>query len=62
MFDDVVVKDLNISDGGLSNDMIDVVRTNDSMFLFIPRSLYSEIVTLFRLMLFVTCYLYNKFI
>ena len=80
LFDDAVVKDLNISDDDLSNDIIDVVlnlndwcdwmmnffwfvnRTNDLMFLFIPRSLYNEIVTLFRLMFFITCYLYNKFI
>ena len=32
------------------------------MFLFIPRSLYNEIVTLFRLILFITNYLYNKLI
>ena len=27
LFDDVIVKDLNTFDGGLSNDMIDVVLT-----------------------------------
>ena len=35
---------------------------NDLMFLFISRSLYNEVVTLFRLMLFITCYLYDKLI
>ena len=39
-----------------------VNRTNDLMFLFISRLLYNEIVILFRLMLFITSYLYNKFI
>ena len=32
------------------------------MFLFISRLLYNEIITLSRLMLFITSYLYNKFI
>ena len=32
------------------------------MFLFIFRLLYNEIVTLSRLMLFITNYLYNKLI
>ena len=32
------------------------------MFLFISRLLYNEIVTLSRLMLFITSYLYNKLI
>ena len=39
-----------------------VNRTNDLMFLFIFRLLYNETVTLFRLMLFITNYLYNKLI
>ena len=39
-----------------------VNRTNDLMFLFISRLLYNEIITLFRLMLFITSYLYNKLI
>ena len=39
-----------------------VNRTNDLMFLFISRLLYNEIVILFRLMLFITSYLYNKLI
>ena len=30
--------------------------------IFVTRLLYNEIVTLFRLMLFITNYLYNKFI
>ena len=80
LFDNVVVKDLSISDDDLSNDIIDVVlnlndwcdwmmnffwfvnRTNDLMFLFIPRLLYNEIVILFLLILFITSYLYNKLI
>ena len=80
LFDDIVVKDLNISDNGFSNDIIDVVlnlndwcdwmmnffwfvnRTNDLMFLFISRLLYNEIVILFRLIFFITSYLYNKLI
>ena len=32
------------------------------MFLFISRLLYNKVITLSRLMLFVTNYLYNKFI
>ena len=32
------------------------------MFLFIPRLLYNEIVTLSHLIFFITCYLYNKLI
>ena len=39
-----------------------VNRTNDLMFLFISRLLYNEIVTLSRLILFITNYIYNKFI
>ena len=35
---------------------------NDSMFLFISRLLYNEIVILFLLMLFIMSYLYNKLI
>ena len=31
------------------------------MFLFISRLLYNEIVMLFRLILFITSYSYNKF-
>ena len=39
-----------------------VNRMNGSIFLFISRLLYNEIVILFFLMLFITSYLYNKLI
>ena len=44
------------------NFFLFVNRTNDLMYLFISRSLYNKIVTLFHLIFFITSYLYNKLI